>query len=78
MSIALVEHDKHFADDDILCTNCGYELINHDDWPEPFCPDGCEGIYLDDAGDLVNDHGHLPTCGCPGLCNPDYYHDQGR
>lgn len=60
------------------CTNCGYELISHDQWPEPFCPDGCEGLYLNADGDIVNDHGHPPTCGCPGLCNPDYYYDQGR
>lgn len=78
MSIALVLHDKRFDDVDVLCTNCGYELISHDQWPEPFCADGCEGLYLNDDGDIVNDNGHPPTCGCPQACNPDYYYDQGR
>lgn len=64
--------------DPTICDNCGEDLITHDQWPEPFCADGCEGLYLNDDGDIVNDNGHPPTCGCPQACNPDYYHDQGR
>ncbi|WP_037161002.1 hypothetical protein [Rhodococcoides fascians] len=78
MTLLNLLHDDLYWHVDEVCDNCGYELGTHDDWPEPFCPDGCDGIYLDDAGDLVNDNGHPPTCRCPGICDPDYYHDQGR
>lgn len=79
MSIALTLHDaQHDYDGEAECSQCGYELIQHDQWSDPFCPDGCDGIYIDDGGDLINDAGHPPTCQCPGICNPDYYHDLDR
>lgn len=64
--------------DPTICDNCGEDLITHDDWPEPLCVKGCVCIWLSDDGDLINENNHPPTCGCPNLCNPDYYHDQGR
>ena len=80
MSIALLLHDKHFEDHDDICEACGvFELVTHDEWPEPFCPDGCEGIHVDaHSGDLINDNGHPVSCTCPGICDPDSDYDRGR
>lgn len=57
-----------------LCA-CGGELLHHDDAPEPFCENGCDGIHVTpDAWDVVNSIGHPLTCRCPH-CDTDYIYE---
>lgn len=80
MSILFQLHDGIAEASELMCEACGdFELVTHDEWPEPFCPDGCEGIHVDPhSGALINDNGHPVSCTCPGICDPDSDYDRGR